>query len=1675
MKRRWIAALLALALCGSVVAAAFVQVARASGARLSAPTTASELAQELLDPANFADAEGPFEDANFALAVAQSMLDNPNIFLNGISLDDFGSYEELLNNYNGTINASGDGKPGGEKIADITGIHYLKSAREIILSNNLIEDLTPVRAPSTVEDYSSYYNSTPNDPRRRGNVRLDVTGNRLHVFPEDMGGALDFAGNGMSTVIYPVVDFSFVATGGVPSFDVPYTMDDIQLDGNMVELISGSFLDGADNLRYSASGFEFDGEDVPAMGGKLEQTGNAFLISGVNRNGRGFIETGMDGSYQFSYWTSGGGTVVTIQSKTIKFVAPISVEIYNTLALNQVNKIAGSLIFTKTNTFTSDTDKKALAGAEYTLTQGGSVIGGALVTGPDGTFQLPAEVLQGGTFTLTETKAPEGYELDGTPLEFTVTPGGVSVDYNGNVVQSVTPNDGSGAQAEQSYTDNTEGAFVLGGAQVDYSGAPLTGGISADVNLNLTLPTLTIGGAQTSGSLVSITVTRTQGNSITLTGDETQTFTVGSGYADADAVLAAAETYAETAFSEYANVTVSAGFDLTGALSQTNKRLPVTVDLEAEKEVDGRANDLPTFSFGLGFNPATGYTGTAALTDSDVQVETAAGTFVNLNSTEGQGAATVRNTPTGEIAFPTIQLYQPGTYTFTLTEIGGTGGVVTVDGVDYAMAMDTVTATVEVTEDPTTGRLLVSTPTYEDETGTAGNTFRNRELVDVTATKTWSDSADPSRRPASVTFTLSAGGAAITADHRGPQATPAGAAITLDGTADSDGETGAWTATWSNLYKYDAAGTLIVYTVAETSGLTDYVSRVTMDGGNSYRFTVNNILAGVSEITGTKTWNDNSDAAGRRPDDITLRVTATPALDGVGASEVITLQTTNPAGDNYLEWDKITNPDVWTYTIDNLTAYTTDGSQPIAYSVEEVLSADSPYILVASGSDFTNILASLGGFTKTVHDGGDTSNDGDTFSFLLEYDQGGGTWTAYSGTYWVYSASAGSWSSHTTAAGEITGVQDGDTVVFTQLPKETDYRVTEQTASGYIVPSAPITGRTVLANGLVTVDAAGNVMPEPGAIRAVADNEFVNVVAIEVPVEKVWVEGGIVVTSPTHLPAGITSVTVTLLENGVPTSQTLTLDEAVGWRGAFTGLPAYDPTGARIAYTVEETEIEGYVPGYTANPNGGLTITNFYTNWLMIDNVLPRPNDTTKTDLGGFVELAGVEDRDERPYKEQERQVSWWPDEYWSHADSFVVNYFDTDQQMKDNTPARSVTVNIPKQPNGRVNVAALKAELEDKLPGVTVTVGADQRITLTLAPAAILMDFATQVEVHFVPSLLIENVQLNDDGGKVSLEGGTLNNVEDGRQDEQTHAFGQADEGWRVDTDEIGIKHPSSHRYETIWPDADGKFTMTVEDPNAGETTVTGRVEYQYDADGNVTRVDVYLDDLPTSLDVSVSFEEIPSTPVEPSDPSVEPSTPPVEPSTPPVEPSDPPVEPSTPPVEPSTPPVEPSDPPVEPSDPSVEPSTPPVEPSTPPVEPSDPPVEPSDPSVEPSDPSEPSPPVESNDPNNPGEPGDPSDPNVPVNPNDPNNPGTPGNEGDPSDPSVPVVDPGTPQTPSNPDVVVPQTSDDTNLALMIGCVLGGFALAVAALVANAVCFRDRMPWVWLKKRGGKCEHSAK
>lgn len=82
--------------------------------------------------------------------------------------------------------------------------------------------------------------------------------------------------------------------------------------------------------------------------------------------------------------------------------------------------------------------------------------------------------------------------------------------------------------------------------------------------------------------------------------------------------------------------------------------------------------------------------------------------------------------------------------------------------------------------------------------------------------------------------------------------------ITLDGTADEDGETGAWTASFTGLPKYKDGGGLIQYTVTEigAEGFTAVLSADTVTGG---RVTITNTLDVNDErytvdVSGTKTW-----------------------------------------------------------------------------------------------------------------------------------------------------------------------------------------------------------------------------------------------------------------------------------------------------------------------------------------------------------------------------------------------------------------------------------------------------------------------------------------------------------------------------------------------------------------------------------------------------------------------------------------------------------------------------------------------------------------------------------------------------------------------------------------------------------------------------------------------------
>lgn len=123
-------------------------------------------------------------------------------------------------------------------------------------------------------------------------------------------------------------------------------------------------------------------------------------------------------------------------------------------------------------------------------------------------------------------------------------------------------------------------------------------------------------------------------------------------------------------------------------------------------------------------------------------------------------------------------------------------------------------------------------------------------------------------------------------------------------------------------------------------------------------------------LQGKKTWQDQSNAFGIRPDNITLEVTrsyqdGTPDSQGEAAGLVgfalgalglgsdaskgiIKLQSDDPTDANYLSWDKDSQTDAWVYTISNLEEYAPDG-KPWRYTVKEIPDADSRYLVSANG------------------------------------------------------------------------------------------------------------------------------------------------------------------------------------------------------------------------------------------------------------------------------------------------------------------------------------------------------------------------------------------------------------------------------------------------------------------------------------------------------------------------------------------------------------------------------------------------------------------------------------------------------------------------------------------------------------------------------------------------------
>gem|GEM_PF-1315025 len=169
----------------------------------------------------------------------------------------------------------------------------------------------------------------------------------------------------------------------------------------------------------------------------------------------------------------------------------------------------------------------------------------------------------------------------------------------------------------------------------------------------------------------------------------------------------------------------------------------------------------------------------------------------------------------------------------------------------------------------------------------------------VKVTKVWEDADDQDGlRPESISVQLMAG------------ETAQGDPVTLN-------EENDWTYTWEELDAY-AGGEAIAYTVAEPEVSEDYeveVGEVTGSIEEGWEVEITNTHEPIkTTVTVTKSWEDEDDHDGMRPESISVQLTA----DGKASGDPVTL----------------TADGQWTYTWEDLDAYA--GGKEIAYSVEEL-------------------------------------------------------------------------------------------------------------------------------------------------------------------------------------------------------------------------------------------------------------------------------------------------------------------------------------------------------------------------------------------------------------------------------------------------------------------------------------------------------------------------------------------------------------------------------------------------------------------------------------------------------------------------------------------------------------------------------------------------------------------
>ena len=259
-------------------------------------------------------------------------------------------------------------------------------------------------------------------------------------------------------------------------------------------------------------------------------------------------------------------------------------------------------------------------------------------------------------------------------------------------------------------------------------------------------------------------------------------------------------------------------------------------------------------------------------------------------------------------------------------------------------------------------------PTWQEVTAdNAEATFTNVKSMSLSVEKKWGTSLAATSLPASITVQLYSSTNPEDAEkgNTADRLKVEGKTLILRNPNPASAN---WTGSFTNLPLYTADGDPIYYYAKEiqiggqtpikaddgcyrvTIGSKEYHFRFSFDTTTtgSYKTTLVNVE--YSDITGTKTWEDNSDDYGTRPDGITL---ALYRKAGTGAEEVV-----NGADGKPLQPTWVKSGNTWTYTYTHLPQANAQG-ESYTYRVEEepiVLEGSDQYTVTQNGMNLTNTL-----------------------------------------------------------------------------------------------------------------------------------------------------------------------------------------------------------------------------------------------------------------------------------------------------------------------------------------------------------------------------------------------------------------------------------------------------------------------------------------------------------------------------------------------------------------------------------------------------------------------------------------------------------------------------------------------------------------------------------------------